>query len=339
MGRIRTKPELMGRFGIVVAILVGVALTATLSTIGGPGFASGAAVSQCSPPSGPVAGQSPPCTTDTANFNAVIQVDPSAAYAGDPVHIDSSQLQGSCASVTYETLQGGSPASPRVSPNNITVILDNDGNVTVVVNGVDCAPGTDLVEADMTVAPFLTATTTVVVDPPRVTPPGVTGYPANEVETGDSQASGDSDVYTVFYVETDPAYAEQTVEISSPQLTGRCLRGSRWESNAAGSPFLNSPTATATIDDDGNAVFVFKGESCAAGDSTVIADVLAGTHPTYTSTYTILPPAGTLAGLRVVGAKKHGGHHGSKGTTTPPTPPAMAVTVSPSPLILVGGGH
>ena len=53
-------------------------------------------------------------------------------------------------------------------------------------------------------------------------------------------------------------------------------------------------TATATIDDDGNATFSFTGASCAAGPSAVIADVLAGSHPTYTSTYTILPPQPTI---------------------------------------------
>jgi hypothetical protein len=44
-----------------------------------------------------------------------------------------------------------------------------------------------------------------------------------EVETGDTSFPGDgSYVYGVFYVETDPVYAEQTVEISSPELQDRC---------------------------------------------------------------------------------------------------------------------
>ena len=48
--------------------------------------------------------------------------------------------------------------------------------------------------------------------------------------------------------------------------------------------------ATTTLDDDGNAVFVFYGASCAAGDSAVIADVDAGTHPTYVTTFSVNPP-------------------------------------------------
>ena len=48
-------------------------------------------------------------------------------------------------------------------------------------------------------------------------------------------------------------------------------------------------SAISTLDDDGNASFVFKGSSCASGSSTVIADVLAGTHPTYTTKFKILP--------------------------------------------------
>jgi len=35
---------------------------------------------------------------------------------------------------------------------------------------------------------------------------------------GDTKASGDSDVYAVFYVEGDPVWAEQEAEISDPQL-------------------------------------------------------------------------------------------------------------------------
>jgi hypothetical protein len=52
-------------------------------------------------------------------------------------------------------------------------------------------------------------------------------------------------------------------------------------------------TATATFDNDGNAVFAFTGAQCAAGSSTVIADAVAGTHTTYSTTYTVLPPTVT----------------------------------------------
>jgi uncharacterized repeat protein (TIGR01451 family) len=179
------------------------------------------------------------------------------------------------------------------------------------------------------------------------------------VETGNSPGSGESDVYTIFSVETSPVYAEQTVEISSPELENRCGEGWRWEPGD-GVPInqtSGTTVATGTIDDDGNATFVFKGASCAAGPSTVIADIDAGTHPTYTTTYTVASPVPTLATTRMggrattvsdratsdrvkkVAAHRHRRHHrGSAptGTGAPSGPPAITVDASPDPLIETG---
>ncbi|HXQ43585.1 MAG TPA: Ig-like domain repeat protein, partial [Acidimicrobiales bacterium] len=221
--------------------------------------------------------------TGQSEVHAVVQVEACPSFAGDPVNIDSSQLTDSCATVAFGTLQPGTH-SPT---NSIQVVLDDDGNVTVSLTGFDCAPGSSVIEADLVKAPFLTAVTTLVAQAPNVTPVGVVGYPANEVETGDTPASGTSDVYAVFYVETDPVYAETTAEISSAQLASRCAGGVTWTSNQGTS---TGATATATLDDDGNAVFAFAGASCAPGTSTVIAEILAGGHTTYTSTYTTQPP-------------------------------------------------
>jgi hypothetical protein len=250
--------------------------------------------------------------TGQSEIHAVIQVEASASFAGDAVNIDSSQLSASCqGGVVFESIATAplNPLVPNTTANHISVILDDDGNATVVVDALDCAPGTSVLEADLEVAPFLTALTTINAIPPTVTTSGVFGFPqtagvAQEVETGDTSTSGDSDIYAVFYVETNPVYAEQTVEIGSAQLEGRCLRGWRWEAgNLAGvgvGPGVNSPVTgtgvntnakvSTILDDDGNAVFVFKGVSCASGPSEVIADVLAGTHTTYTTTFTVLPP-------------------------------------------------
>jgi hypothetical protein len=63
-----------------------------------------------------------------------------------------------------------------------------------------------------------------------------------------------------------------------------------WTSNLGTS---TTSTATATLDNDGNAVISFAGSECAAGTSTVIADVNAGPHPTYTTTYNIIAPEPT----------------------------------------------
>jgi len=247
--------------------------------------------------------------TGQSEIHAVIQVETLANFAGDVVDINSSQLVSSCASVAYETVAGGLP--PQTSPDEITAVLDDDGNATVVVDGTNCAPGTDIIEADLEQAPYLTALTTLTASPPVTTTPGVTGYPNPEVETGDTGAglngpSGNSDVYAVFYVEDNPVYAESLVEIGSSQLEARCGLGWRWEPGNGGTPVqvVGAPGAPAgpntgpepetTLDDDGNAVFVFKGVSCAAGDSTVIADVLAGTHDTFYTTYTITAPEPTI---------------------------------------------
>ncbi|HXQ62681.1 MAG TPA: DUF11 domain-containing protein [Acidimicrobiales bacterium] len=289
---------------------------------------------------------------DGSQVHDVIQVETSPSYANDPIHIDSSQLQNACGgTITFETIQGTTTRAPRTSTDSITVILDDDGNVSVVVDGSDCSAGTDLIEADLTVAPYLTATTILTVEPPQVSPEGVSASPANEVETGNTPGSGDSNVYTVFYVETSPAYAEQPVEISSPQLEDRCGDGWRWEPGV-GAPINQASgtvDATGTLDNDGNAVFVFKGASCATGTSTVIADVEAGSHPTYTTTFTVSPPTVTLGtppppptATTKAGSRAHPGrrrHHGGSGSGSGSGTPSITVTASPNPVLLTGEGQ
>jgi len=274
---------------------------------GGSGGAAALITVQVSP--------NPLVETGQSEVHAVVEVETNPSFAGDMVNIDSSQLMASClGGITFENLQsGGTVFGPNVQVNRIDAILDDDGNATVVMEGTDCAPGTSVIEADLEVAPFYTALTTLVALPPGVTPEGLTGSPqtagvAQEVETGDTSTSGDSNVYAVFYVETNPVYAEQTVEIASSQLEGRCIRGWRWEVGnpngrgigpgvvgpISGTGVNLGPKASTILDDDGNAVFIFKGTSCAAGPSQVIADVLAGTHQTYTTTFTVNPPVPTI---------------------------------------------
>jgi hypothetical protein len=247
----------------------------------------------------------PVVETSQSNVNAVIQVETNPAFAGDPVVISSSQLIGSCSFLYFNSAQAvpdgiaeGNIFYTQNSP--ITVTLDDDGNVSVEVNGYNCAPGSDVVEADLAVAPFDTALGTLTVSPPVVTNPGVFGYPktsgtvtTGEVETGDTAASGDSDVYAVFYVETNPVYAEQSVEITDNQLVDSCIGGFDWFDSFT-EITDSQATPETTLDDDGNAVFVFVGSSCAATTSQVIADVLAGTHQTYTTTFTVDPPQPTI---------------------------------------------
>jgi hypothetical protein len=242
--------------------------------------------------------------TSTSTVAVVVQIEADPAFAGDVVDVSSSQLDASClADVGFNAtpllLIAANP-HPLVVP----LVLDDDGNATVALAGEDCAPGSDLIEASLMVAPFVTALADLTVSPPAVTPPGLSSVPthsgavAGEVETGDTAASGDSDIAAVFTVETDPVYAEQPVEISWNQLESRCLAsegfgtttplGILFSLAAPGGVII--PPVSEPLDDDGNATFLFFGSSCAAGSSEVIADVLAGTHPTYTTTFTIAAP-------------------------------------------------
>jgi hypothetical protein len=261
----------------------------------------------------------PAVETGTSNIAVVVQVECNPVHcANTPVTISSTQFKARCASVMFETLFNGTPTTPvTTTTGTITLVADNDGNTDIVVTGVDCAPGTALFTADIDAPPFATGVTKLVMEPPQVTPVGVKGFPANEVEVGDGGTGmgpyGASDVYIVFQVEAPPVYAEQLVTITSDQLTARCGLGFRWElSNGTLAPTtapgsgtnpvtitLPGPTATTgtvvseAIDNDGNADFIFKGASCAAGKSTVIADVQAG-GPTLSTQYNILPPAVTI---------------------------------------------
>jgi uncharacterized repeat protein (TIGR01451 family) len=292
----------------------------------------------------------------------VVEIETSPIYAGDPINITSLQLQLACGgTITFETLQGGTTRFPHQGTNSITTFLDDDGNVTVIVEGQGCNAGTDLIEADLIDAPYLTATTVLKVLPPQVTPAGVTAYPSTEVETGDTTASGISDVYTVFYVETDPVYAEQSVFISSPELENRCHGG--WRFEPGGGDPINQASGTTmargVLDNDGNAEFVFKGAACAPGTSTVIADIAGGTHTTYDTTFTIAAPQVTL-GTTVVtttttattkkakkaaakaaqkAAKKAARHHQPVTGAPPVDAPGITVAASPNPVVETSGSN
>lgn len=221
--------------------------------------------------------------------NAVVQVEARIGLAGDSVNISSIDLTNSCASVAFESIAGGLPPT---GSNPISVVLDNEGNATVELDATECAPGTDVIEADLASVPFKTATTTLTVKGPVNTTKGVWASPTKEVETGTSGEGGNSDVYAVFNVETGSKYSEQTAEIQSNELVDRCGGGSEWVTNV--NTFTDSTTATATLDDNGNATFVFYGISCASGTSTVLAVIEAGLHPKYTTTFKVQSPRSTI---------------------------------------------
>jgi hypothetical protein len=223
--------------------------------------------------------------TGTSVISAIVQVEALPIFAGQTVDISSQQLFDDCAQLFWNSFEGP-PAGAGIS-----VALDNDGNATLWVVGEDCAPGPNLIEADLNAAPYTTATATLTALPPAVTKePTITGAPNPEVETGDGGPSiVESQVYVSFLIEEDPVYAEQTVDVESTQLFNRCL-DPFWQVGAA---IGIDPTDAVTLDNDGNAVISFFGASCASGDSVVTADLTVGTHDTFSTTFTIKPPAVT----------------------------------------------
>jgi hypothetical protein len=241
------------------------------------------------------ASPNPVVETGPSDAVIVVQVEANPMAANKSVTISSSQLTGRCGS--WRSWLFNSPGLLR----SVTVPIDNDGNATIVIFGQGCAPGSALIDASLNAPPFGTAVTKVVLEPPQRTPAGVRAFPNPEVEVGDnaglpapSNTASESDF--AFVVETAPAFAEQSVNLTSNQLGVRCGAGFRLEStNGTGGLFPPGTGASVsnTIDNDGNAAFFFLGASCAAGKSTVIAEVLGG-GATYSGQVTILPPSVTV---------------------------------------------
>jgi hypothetical protein len=258
----------------------------------------------------------PESGTSEADF--VIQVEAAVPNTGIAVNISSQQLALSCGSVTWLSSASGTISAiigTGISPS-APVTLDNDGNATVEVQGEDCAPGTDQVEIDQSKAPYYTIVPAPVItlSPPTqsyctavgvpagctaamVGVPTITAYPNPEVETGDG-GTGDaaSQVYVNFFLEENPVYAEQQVDVESAELTERCLSPSKWTASHGDTylgGILEPNGVSVELDNDGNADATFEGLSCAPGPSTVTADLVGGTGDTFTTIFTISAPAVT----------------------------------------------
>jgi hypothetical protein len=232
--------------------------------------------------------------TGVSEIHAVVQVEARTVYAGMTVEIESHQMDFACAGTYFSANSGLTPSVSFGLDNPALVTLDNDGNATVELDAYNCAPNKYLIEADLVNAPYYTAVTELKVKAPHTTPHGLTGYPNPEVETGDGTITG-SNVYAVFYAEMPTVYAESAVEISSSELQDRCKSGFQWEAGNTGYPPVTSTTGgvTTTLDNDGNAVFVFQGISCTPGKSTVTADLVTGGSPEKVI-YVIDPKAPTI---------------------------------------------
>jgi hypothetical protein len=243
---------------------------------------------------------SPVQEVGTSEIDAVVQVEALDIFAGQKVDISSQQLSLDCLTLAWKSSAAGTPSAVIGTGAGVTgVTLDNEGNATVELQGEDCAPGPNLVEADLHAAPYTTAQATLTATPPGVTKePLITGAPNPEVETGDGgPGDAESQVYANFLIEESPVYAEQIVEVTSNQLTNRCEPGKTlWSSTpglGGGGALIGTIGVTAVLDNDGNAVVTFEGISCAAGQSEVDAELVGGTKDSFSTQYVISPPAQT----------------------------------------------
>jgi hypothetical protein len=232
--------------------------------------------------------------TGAGEVHAVVQVSTSPGLEGDLVMISSPSLDAACTGgVTFTSISAGTTEPLTGDPQ--AVHLDGEGNATVTVSASRCSAGKALFEADLIGAPYYSATTTLDVLPPEATSRGVSPSPGSEIETGNTDESGEGDIYAVFNVETSAVYAEQSVEIQASQLVDRCGLGSYWLSNQGasstdGTAAGSSSTWTAQLDDTGSATFEFFGASCASGNSIVLASVEAGLHVEYSADFTVKAP-------------------------------------------------
>jgi hypothetical protein len=274
----------------VLVTLVAISIAAPLSFLTIAGNASAKTKPQIRVTVSP----NPLIETGVSEIHGVVQVEANPAYAGMSVYIESGQLNLACSAVYFSQNSGLTESVSFGLDTPATVTLDDDGNATVELDAYGCPPEHYLLQADLVKAPYYTATTILKVKSPIKTKPGLTGYPNREVETGDGTLTG-SNVYAVFYVEMPVADAEAEVTLSSPELQSRCLSGFEWEAGNTGYPPTHSTTGgvTTRLDDDGNAVFIFEGISCAAGTSTVTAELISGGTPV-TTKYVIDSPRPTV---------------------------------------------
>jgi hypothetical protein len=222
----------------------------------------------------------------------IITVECVPTFSEQAVEIHTPQLSNAC----QGQLMWYSATTTATSGNGDTfyVRLDDDGNATaIVLGGPSCAASSDLIEADLTVAPYTTATTQVRIALPVSTQPGVRAFPASQVEDATT-----SSVATVFYVEFPSVYAGHEVQISDAELYDRCAGNIAWIfPNSTSLKYGKS--VTTTLDDNGNAfVVALAGPSCASGSTLVQADLTGPPYTTVTTKFTVLSPRVTVNGKR-----------------------------------------
>jgi hypothetical protein len=219
----------------------------------------------------------------------IITVECQPTFSEQYVEIHTPQLFNAC----QGQLRWYNPTTTAVvaRSEDFNVQLDDDGNATaIVLGGPSCAASLDLIEADLTVAPYTTVTTQVQIAPPTDTEPSVSAFPGSAVED-----SITSSVATIFYVEFPSVYSEHKVEISDAELYDRCDgHGITWILPNS-TTFTYGKSVTVTLDDNGNAfVVALAGPSCAPGETLVQAELVGPPYTTLTSQFNVLSPRVTV---------------------------------------------
>jgi hypothetical protein len=224
---------------------------------------------------------------ETSSVAFIITVECKPTYSEETVEIQTPQLSNAC----HGTLKWDSVTTGLGAGESYDVTLDDDGNATAALwGGPSCAASNDLIEADLTVAPFTTATATVQVAPPASTQKGLFTFPTQEVEDGTT-----SSVAAIFYAEFPSVYAETAVEISDAQLFDRCDGHIVWIGPDRTVLATGTKSVTTTLDDNGNAfVVALAGPSCASGRTLAEADLTGPPYTTLTTEFTILSPRVTF---------------------------------------------
>ena len=219
----------------------------------------------------------------------IITVECQPTFSEQYVEIHTPQLFNAC----QGQLRWYNPTTTAVvaGGEDFDVQLDDDGNATaIVLGGPSCAASLDLIEADLTVAPYTTAITQVQIAPPRDTRPGVFALPAQQVEDDIT-----SSVATIFYVEFPSVYSEHQVKISDAELYDSCTGHRITWILPNSTTFTYGKSVTVTLDDNGNAfVVALAGPSCAAINTFVQAELVGPPYVTLATQFTVLSPRVTV---------------------------------------------
>ena len=122
--------------------------------------------------------------------------------------------------------------------------------------------------------------------------------PGSFMDQGEFSTS--SSIADIVSVECEPVYAEKYVRLSANELYSRCDKKLIWTEAAPVSFSPSEPSFTVRLDNDGNGgAVLFGGPSCAAGESLVSAHLESAPFTTVTTSFTVLPPRPTPAGVKV----------------------------------------